>query len=111
MLAGVPAETTDVWLDAAGGNDRVIENREMVDLGQPGAERFSTRPVQIMIKGNSRDRVVDHRVLTYWEVVKLAYPEAAPSDLIIYSIDYASGPTRTPTVRWWKANPSPSRKG
>lgn len=96
-LAGVPAETTDVWLDAAGGNDRVIENKEMVDLAQPGTERFITRSIQITIKVNSRDRVVDHRMLTYWEVVKLAYPEAVPSDQIIYSIDYASGPRQNPS--------------
>ena len=55
-----------------------------------------TRPIQITIKVNSRDRVVEHRVLTYWEVVKLAYPEAVPSDQIIYSIDYASGPRQNP---------------
>lgn len=96
-LAGVAGETNDVWLDAAGGHDRVIEDKEMVDLAQPGAERFITRPIQITIKVNSRDRVVDHRVLTYWEVVKLAYPEAVPSDLIIYSIDYASGPRQNPS--------------
>jgi hypothetical protein len=95
-VAGVPAETTDVWLDAAGGNDRLIENKEMVDLAQPGTERFITRPIHIKIKVNSRDRVVNHRVLTYWEVVKLAYPEAVPSDQIIYSIDYASGPPQNP---------------
>lgn len=96
-LAGVPAETTDVWLDAAGGNDRVIENKELVDLAQPGAERFLTRPIKITIKVNSRDRVVDRRVLTYWEVVKLAYPEAVPSDQVIYAIDYASGPHQNPS--------------
>lgn len=95
-LAGVPTDTTEVWLDAAGGNDRVIENKEIVDLAQPGAERFITRQIQIMIKVNSRDRVVDRRLLTYWEVVKLAYPEAVPSDQIIYSIDYASGPHQNP---------------
>lgn len=95
-LAGVPAETTEVWLDAAGGNDRVIENKELVDLAEPGTERFVTRPIQIKIKVNSRDRVVDHRVLTYWELVLLAYPEAVLSDQIIYSIDYASGPIQNP---------------
>lgn len=95
-VAGVSPETTEVWLDAAGGNDRLIENKEMVDLAQPGTERFITRPIHIKIKVNSRDRVVDHRVLTYWEVVKLAYPEAVPSDQIIYSIDYASGPHQNP---------------
>ena len=95
-LAGVPAETTDVWLDAAGGKDRMIEDKELVDLTQPGAERFITRTIQIKIKVNSRERVVDHRVLTYWEVVKLAYPDATPSEQIIYSIDYAGGPHQNP---------------
>ncbi|MFJ1472203.1 multiubiquitin domain-containing protein [Massilia orientalis] len=95
-LAGMPSETTEVWLDAAGGHDRVIDDNEMVDLASPGTERFVTRTIQITIKVNSRDRVVDHRVLTYWEVVKLAYPEAVPSDQIIYSIDYASGPHQNP---------------
>jgi len=95
-LAGVASETTDVWLDAAGGQDRVIEDKELVDLASPGTERFVTRTIRITIKVNSRDRVVDHRVLTYWEVVKLAYPDAVPSDQIIYSIDYAAGPQQNP---------------
>lgn len=95
-LAGMPSETTDVWLDAAGGHDRLIDDNEMVDLASPGTERFVTRTIQITIKVNSRERVVDHRVLPYWEVVKLAYPEAVPSDQIIYSIDYAAGPHQNP---------------
>lgn len=95
-LAGVPSETTDVWLDAAGGHDRMIDDKEMVDLESAGTERFITRTVHIVIKVNSRDREVDHRVLTYWEVVKLAFPEAVPSEQIIYSIDYASGPHQNP---------------
>lgn len=95
-LAGVPSATTDVWLDAAGGHDRLIGDKEMVDLARPSTERFVTRTIRITIKVNSRDREVDHRDLTYWEVVKLAYPEAVPSDQIIYSIDYASGPCQNP---------------
>lgn len=95
-LAGVPLETTDVWMDAAGGHDYLIDNKEMVDLANLGTERFVTRTIRITIKVNSRDREVDHRVLTYWEVVKLAYPEAMPSDQVIYSIDYASGPPQNP---------------
>jgi hypothetical protein len=97
-LAEVPSATTDVWLDAAaGGEDRLIEDKEMVDLSSQGTERFITRPVRITIKVNSRDRVVHHRQLSYWDVVKLAYPEAAPSEQIIYSIDYASGPRQNPS--------------
>lgn len=95
-LAGAPSENTDIWLDAVGGHDRVIDDKEMVDLASPGTERFITRTIRITIKVNSRDREVDHRVVTYWEVVKLAYPEAVPSDQVIYSIDYASGPRQNP---------------
>ncbi|UXH79049.1 multiubiquitin domain-containing protein [Roseateles amylovorans] len=91
-LAGVLSETTDVWLDAAGGEDRVIEDKELVDLAMPGTERFITRQIKITIKVNSRPREVDRRVLTYWEIVKLAEPNAVPSDQIIYSINYAAGP-------------------
>lgn len=95
-LAGVPAETVDVWLDVAGGHDRLIDDNEMVDLANVGTERFVTRTIRITIKVNSRDREVDHRLLNYWEVVKLAFPEAVPSEQIIYSIDYASGPHQNP---------------
>lgn len=96
-LAEVVSATTDVWLDApAGGEDRLIEDQEMVDLSRTGTERFIARPVCITIKVNSRERVVDRRELSYWEVVKLAYPEAGPSEQIIYSIDYASGPRQNP---------------
>lgn len=95
-LAEVKGEHTDVWLDAAGGHDRLIDDKELVDLASPGTERFVTRKISIAIKVNSRHRDVDHRVLSYWEVVKLAYPEAVPSDQIIYSIDYASGPHQNP---------------
>jgi hypothetical protein len=95
-LADMPNENIDVWLDAAGGNDRLISDQEMVDLSMPGSERFLTRSIHITIKVNSRDRRVERRLLTYWEIVKLAYPEAVPSEQIIYSIDYASGPDQNP---------------
>lgn len=95
-LAGVSSKNTDVWLDTPGGHDRLIEDKEMVNLANPRTERFVTRTTRIMVKVNSREREVDHRMLTYWEVVKLAYPDAAPSDQIIYTIDYASGPRQNP---------------
>lgn len=97
QLAGVQAAHTDLWLDKVGGHDRLIADHELVDLAKPGAERFVTRAIRIAIKVNSRDREVDHRVLTYWELVKLAFAQAVPSDQIIYSIDYACGPHQNPS--------------
>lgn len=96
QLAGVPGMSTDLWLDAAGGHDRLISDRELINLASPGVERFVTRPIRIAIKVNSRDREVNHRELTYWELVKLAFVDAGPSDQIVYSIDYASGPHQNP---------------
>ena len=34
--------------------------------------------------------------MAYWEVVKLAYPEAVPSENIIYTVNYARGPATNP---------------
>lgn len=95
-LAGVQINSFEVWFDVAGGRDRQIDDKELVDLTTPGAERFITRKISITIKVNSRRREVGHRILTYWDVVKLAYPDAVPSDQVIYSIDYGSGPHQNP---------------
>lgn len=91
-LAGVDINNNDVWLDARGGSDHLIGDKELADLSKPGVERFFTKPVAITIIVNAKKKEVHQRQLSYWEVVKLAYPDAVPSDRIIYSIDYSCGP-------------------
>lgn len=44
-LAEVQGESTDVWLDTAGGHARLIDDKELVDLASPGTERFVTRKI------------------------------------------------------------------
>lgn len=42
-LAGVPAETYDVYLEVrGGGQDVLIRDEDLIDLGKPGIERFIT---------------------------------------------------------------------
>lgn len=95
-LAGVEALSTDVWLDTIGGTDRIIGEKELADLSSPGVERFFTKPVSITVIVNGKKRTVHSRVLAYWDVVLLAYPEAQPSEGIIYTIDYGFGPPANP---------------
>jgi len=96
QLAGVDINNNDVWLDARGGTDRVIGDTDLADLSKKGVERFFTKPVAITIIVNARKKEVHQRRLSYWEVVKLAYPEAVASDRVIYSIDYSCGPHANP---------------
>lgn len=41
-LAGVPTETYDVYLEVRGGQDLLIRDSDLIDLGKPGIERFIT---------------------------------------------------------------------
>ena len=95
-LAGISIHDYDVWLHMQDGADRLIGNTELADLTNSGVERFFTRPIAITIIVNARPRVVHVCRLSYWDIVKLAYPEAVPSDNIIYTINFARGPVENP---------------
>jgi hypothetical protein len=95
-LAGQDVLKHDVWLDVPGGTDRLIGDAELVDLAMPGVERFITRPISITIVVNARQRQLQQRRVSYWEVVKLAFPDAVPSENVIYTINYARGPASNP---------------
>ena len=45
-LAGVDPATYGVWLEVRGGDDKPVEDSELVDLAQEGLERFFTGIVQ-----------------------------------------------------------------
>ncbi|MFM0089279.1 multiubiquitin domain-containing protein [Paraburkholderia sediminicola] len=95
-LAGVDISSHDVWQDARGGTDVLIEDDGFGDLAAPSVERFITRPIGFFIVVNGKRKEVFRRRLSYWEIVKLAFPEAVPSENIIYTINYARGPHANP---------------
>ncbi|MBB5498648.1 multiubiquitin domain-containing protein [Paraburkholderia sp. MM5384-R2] len=95
-LAGVDVDNQDVWQQALGGSDLMIEDDGFADLAAAGVERFVTRPVGLSIVVNAKRREVFRRRLSYWEVVKLAFAAAQKSDDIIYTINYARGPHANP---------------
>lgn len=95
-LVARDAQEFDVWQDTIGGADRVIGDSELANLSTQGVERFATKRILISLFVNGKPREVNRRRLSYWDVVLLAFPEAVPSEGIIYTVDYARGPHVNP---------------
>ena len=88
-LAGVGGDEA-IFLEVRGGEDWLIEPDDLVDLTEPGVERFITAPrpsktYEIIV--NSRPRVVEDRHVTFEQVVQLAFP--GPHDTnVVFSMTY-----------------------
>ena len=95
-LASVDLTGNEVWLDVPGGVSRLIGDMEFANLAAPGVERFYTRSAVYKIIVNTRPKEVFTRKLTFWEVVKLAFPDASPSQTKIYTVTYKRGPSSNP---------------
>lgn len=95
-LAGLKVHSHDVWQVLPTGEDRVVADGDFVDLTAPGVERFMIKPITVRVIVNARPREVHKRELSYWEVAKLAYPDAIPTPNTVYSITYARGPRENP---------------
>ena len=89
-------EENDVWLEVPGADERRIGDQEFVDLAAPGVERFHTRPRVYDIFVNTRPRQVRTPILTFWQVVKLAYPDAVENSTTYYTVTYKHGPVSNP---------------
>lgn len=66
-----------VYLEVRGGRDKIIEPDDLVDLTAPGVEHFIVGPKPVKkfeITVNARDHVLDHNLVTFEEVVRLAFP-------------------------------------
>lgn len=97
-LARVDPAAFEVVLLHPQGQNRVLSGEDRADLDDPGVERFETIPLAIEIFVNTEPKVVHQRVLDFWQVVRLEYPHADPSQAqASYTVTYAKGP---------KANPS-----
>ena len=89
-LAKTGAEEA-VFLVVPGGKDRLVEPDELIDLTAPGIERFITarKPTtEFEIIVNARPHVVAAQIVTYEEVVKLAFPGFQAQRNIIFVMTY-----------------------
>ena len=94
-LAGLDAKTHDLF-QVIHGEETLVEDRALVDLTDPGLEHFATRVVNITIRVNTRPRQVHQRELGYWEIVRIAFPDAQPSQTALYTVTYSHGPRENP---------------
>jgi hypothetical protein len=85
-----PGEGEAIFLEVPGGEDRLIEKSELIDLNEPGIERFITapkRPVTFAIVVNARPRTVDAQTVTFEQIVQLAFPGQHDTN-VVFSMTY-----------------------
>lgn len=97
MLAEADPTNKEVWLEVRGGEpDRLIANLDQVELDAPGLERFYLADCEITVIVNGRPKEVATHVLTFSEIVKLAFPDAQGAPNTIYTVVYKKGPKENP---------------
>ncbi|MGO9428730.1 multiubiquitin domain-containing protein [Rhodoblastus sp.] len=82
-----PAEGEGVFLEVPGGKDRLVEHGELINLSQPGIERFITRRLTFEIIVNSRPRTVNARTVTFEQIVQVAFPGRHEPN-VVFSMTY-----------------------
>lgn len=82
-----PSEGEAVFLEVPGGEDRLIEHGELIDLSEPGIERFITARLTFEIIVNSRPRTVNARTVTFEQIVQLAFPGQHQPN-VVFSMTY-----------------------
>ncbi|WP_192247482.1 multiubiquitin domain-containing protein [Mesorhizobium caraganae] len=82
-----PGDDESVFLEIPGGEDRLIELGELIDLAEPGIERFITARLTFEIIVNSRPRTVNARTVTFEQIVQLAFPGQHEPN-VVFSMTY-----------------------
>lgn len=90
-IADLPAKYS-LWLDIRGGQDRKILDADLINLDEPGVERFvSTPPKQICIIVNTREKQIEEGSITFTELVNLAFPNSLPTEMTAYTVSFYKG--------------------
>ncbi|HAP49104.1 MAG TPA: hypothetical protein DCR30_17485 [Afipia sp.] len=90
-----PGEGEAVFLEVPGGEDRLIEHGELIDLVQPGIERFITARLTFEIIVNSRPRTVNARTVAFEQIVQLAFPGQHEPN-VVFSMTYRHAASTPP---------------
>ncbi|MBT9373164.1 multiubiquitin domain-containing protein [Rhizobium sp. CSW-27] len=92
---GAIPEDHDLILDS--DRDRPIGDDDVVRLKPAGVERITSivaPKVQIFV--NTREHFVPKGRQTFWDIVRLAFPEAQPQVNTAYTVSYRKGPGDRP---------------
>jgi hypothetical protein len=82
-----PGKGEGVFLEVPGGEDRLIEPGELIDLTQPGIERFITARLTFEIIVNARPRTVNTSTVTFEQIVQLVFPGQHEPN-VVFSMTY-----------------------
>lgn len=95
-LVGKDPERHFVTQILVGVDDIVIGPEDRVDLAQPGRERFTVvaKPCEVIV--NTRPRNVTQQVLTFDEVVRLAFDTSSDNEAVAYTVVYRKGDPSKP---------------
>lgn len=80
-----------IFLEVRGGEDRLIESDDHINLEEPDIERFITapRPNKVyVIVVNAVEETVPDKHVTFEQVVKLSHPTAPPETNVKFSMTY-----------------------
>lgn len=83
-------DNESVFLEVRGGADKLIEPCDLIDLTAPGIENFviglkPEKKYEIIV--NARERILDHKLVTFEEIVHIAFPGAHDTN-IRFSMTY-----------------------
>lgn len=95
-LAKVSADEV-VFLVVPGGQDRLVEPDELVDLTAAGIEQFITAPKPIAefeIIVNARPHVVADELVTYEQVVSIAFPGTQSGRNVVFAMTYRNAASK-----------------
>lgn len=80
-----------IFLEVRGGEDRLIEPDERINLDAPGVEKFITAPRPhkgYIIVVNAVEETVPDKLVTFEQVVKLSHPNAPVETNVKFSMTY-----------------------
>lgn len=93
-----PSDDQGIFLDVRGGEDRLIDVCDTVELGDPGVERFYTAarpPKTFEIIVNGRPRTVTGNIVTFDQIVQLAFPGTHDCN-VAFDVTYQKAASRPP---------------
>lgn len=93
-LAGNSASGLEVWQEMRDQSDRLVYADDLVDLAAADVERFYLQSCSFEIFVNGTPETVTSATLNFWQVAVLGFPGATPDGTIVYTIDYAAGPSQ-----------------
>lgn len=97
-LAGMVGDY-EIFLSISGPwPDEKIEDGDKVDLARPGIEHFYSKelPVHIILIVNGREKAWNKRMITFQEVVVLAFNAYNDAARTCYTVTYKNGPKENP---------------